>query len=417
MAEYYIHGGRKIEGVFTPHGAKNAALPILAAAIMTNGESVFSRCPEISDMAVMKDILKALGCTVTGSGDVLCINSSGLNCCEIPDELMKKMRSSVFLAGPLLARCGRALIGQPGGCSIGRRPIDLHIRAFEKMGAYVEETEKGVLITSQRLAGADIYLDYPSVGATENIMMAATGAVGTTVIHNAAREPEVVDLQDYLIRCGARISGAGTSRVVIDGGCSLHGAEHEIIPDRIEAATYLMAAAGTGGNILLKNTNPSWMKTCCRFLKFAGCDIRKKVDEIALSAPGRLYSIGKIRTGPYPGFPTDMQPMLTAIMSGAIGETHVEETVFERRYGFIKELLKMGADIEIFRGIAIIKGNEILTGAHVCAEDLRGGAALVLAGLAADGETTIEGIEYIERGYSGFHKCLRRLGAEIDRCI
>lgn len=415
MAEYYIRGGRKIEGEFTPHGAKNAALPILAAAIMTNGESVLHRCPEISDVAVMKKILRQLGCTVTGSGDVLSVDSSGLSCCEIPDELMKKMRSSVFLAGPLLARCGRVLISQPGGCSIGLRPIDLHIRAFKKMGAHVEEVENGVLITSQGLHGADIYLDFPSVGATENVMMAATGAVGTTVIHNAAREPEVVDLQDYLVRCGARISGAGTSRIVIEGGCALHGADHEVIPDRIEAATYLMAAAGTGGRIVLKNMNPAWLKTCCRFLRFAGCDIRKKGNEIALSAPERLYSIGKIRTAPYPGFPTDMQPMLTAIMSGAIGETHVEETVFENRYGFIKELLKMSADIEIFRGIAIIKGNEILTGACVRAQDLRGGAALVLAGLMAHGETVVKGTEYIERGYSGFPEGLRALGAEIDR--
>ena len=417
MAEYYIRGGRKIEGEFTPHGAKNAALPLLAAAILTDGESTFRRCPEISDVAVMKTILKQLGCRVSGNGEVFCVNSSGLNCCEIREELMKKMRSSVFLAGPLLARCGRVLISQPGGCSIGLRPIDLHIRAFKKMGACVEEAENGVLITSQGLRGADIYLDFPSVGATENVMMAATGASGTTVIHNAAREPEVADLQDYLVRCGAKISGGGTSRIVIEGGYALHGAEHEIIPDRIEAATYLMAAAGTGGKIRLKNVNPLWLKACCRFLRFAGCDIRKNELEIVLDAPERLYSIGKIRTAPYPGFPTDMQPMLTAIMSRAIGETHVEETVFENRYGFIKELLKMSADIEIFRGIAIIKGKELLSGACVRAQDLRGGAALVLAGLMARGETSVKETEYIERGYSGFPEGLRALGADIDRCI
>ncbi len=417
MAEYYIRGGRKIEGEFTPHGAKNAALPILAAAIMTKGESVFRRCPEISDVAVMKKILRQLGCAADASGDTLTVNSSGLTCCEIPDELMKKMRSSVFLAGPLLARCGRVVISQPGGCSIGLRPIDLHIKAFKKMGAHIVETDNEVMITSEGLTGADIYLDFPSVGATENIIMAATGAAGTTVIHNAAREPEVTDLQDYLVRCGARISGAGTSRIVIDGGTALYGADHEIIPDRIEAATYLMAAAGTGGKIVLKNIDPLWLKTCCRFLRFAGCDIEKREREIILSAPKRLYSIGKIRTSPYPGFPTDMQPVLTAIMSGAIGETHVEETVFENRYGFIKELLKMGADIEIFRGIAIIKGNELLSGTTVRSQDLRGGAALVLAGLMARGETVVKGTDYIERGYSRLPESLGTLGADIDRCI
>lgn len=417
MAEYYIRGGRKIEGEFVPHGAKNAALPILAAAIMTRGESVFHRCPDISDVSVMKEILRQLGCTVTGSNDVITVNSNGLSCCEIPDELMKKMRSSVFLAGPLLARCGRVVLSQPGGCTIGLRPIDLHINAFRKMGAHIEETENSVMVTAQKLNGADIYLDFPSVGATENIMMAATGALGTTVIHNAAREPEVIDLQNYLIRCGAMISGAGTSRIVVDGGSVLHGAEHEVIPDRIEAATYLMAAAGTGGRITLKNIDPQWLKTCCRFLRFAGCEIRKGEKKIVLSAPQRLYSIGKIRTSPYPGFPTDMQPMLTAIMTGAIGETHVEETIFENRYGFIKELLKMGADVEIFRGIAIIKGNEILRGARVQAQDLRGGAALVLAGLMACGETVVKGTDYIERGYSDLPEGLRMLGADIDRCI
>ena len=365
----------------------------------------------------MKEILCQLGCDVSGSGDEISVDATGLSCCEIPDGLMKKMRSSVFLAGPLLARCGRVTLSQPGGCSIGCRPIDLHIKALSKMGAFVEETEEGILLTAGKLKGTDIYLDFPSVGATENIMMAATGAEGTTVIHNAAREPEVADLQDYLVRCGAGISGAGTSRIVISGGAALHGAVHEVIPDRIEAATYMMAAAGTGGKLLVKNIDPLWLKTCCRFLRFAGCEVSKKEREILISAPERLYSVGKIRTSPYPGFPTDMQPMLTAIMSRAIGETHVEETVFENRYGFIKELLKMDADIEIFRGIAIIKGNEILKGACVRALDLRGGAAMVLAGLMARGGTKITETEYIERGYSGLPEGLRALGADIDRCI
>jgi UDP-N-acetylglucosamine 1-carboxyvinyltransferase len=417
MSEYIIRGGRRIEGEFTPGGAKNAALPILAASIMTDDENVFYRCPQISDVEVMKEIITALGCDVREENEALVVDSRGITCCEVPDNLMSKMRSSVFLAGPLLARCGKALISKPGGCCIGRRPIDLHIKAFAEMGASVEFTGAGVMLTSGKLRGADIVLDYPSVGATENIMMAATGAVGTTVIHNAAREPEVADLQRYLVSCGAVIRGAGTSKIVIEGSSCLHGAEHKIITDRIEAGTYLMAAACTGGKLTLKDVDPSWLKNCCRILRFTGCDIRKSGSEIELSAPERLYSAGKIRTNPYPGFPTDMQPQLTAIMSRAIGESHVEETVFENRYGFIKELLKMGADIEIFRGIAIIKGNEKLRGTRVRAEDLRGGAAIVLAALMAEGDTVVEGVEYIERGYSSFHRQLRRLGADIDRCI
>jgi UDP-N-acetylglucosamine 1-carboxyvinyltransferase len=327
------------------------------------------------------------------------------------------MRSSVFLAGPLLARCGRVIISEPGGCAIGNRPINLHIKAFAEMGAKVEFVPGGVRLAADGLKGTDIVLDYPSVGATENVMMAATSAVGTTVIHNAAREPEIADLQNYLVSCGACIRGAGTPKIVIEGGAKLHGTHYGIIADRIEAGTYLMAAACTGGKIKLNGINPGWLKNCSRILRFAGCDIKKSEQEIMVDAPERLYSVGKIRTNPYPGFPTDMQPQLTAVMSRAIGETHVEESVFENRYGFIKELLKMGADIEIFRGIAIIKGNEKIRGARVKAEDLRGGAAIVLAALMAEGKTTVGDIEYIERGYSRFHEELQRLGADIDRCI
>ena len=417
MAEYLIRGGRPLNGEFVPHGAKNAALPILAASILTGEESIFHRCPQISDVVIMKSILEALGCRITESGDVMAVDSSSVSCCEVPDFLMKQMRSSVFLAGPLLARCGRAVISQPGGCSIGKRPIDLHIKALQKLGAHAEETAEGVVFTAGQLKGAGIVLDFPSVGATENIMMAALGAEGTTVIHNAAREPEIADLQSYLNKCGAKIHGAGTSKIIIEGSPSLHGASHEIMADRIEAGTFLMAAACTGGKLVVRDIDPSWLRTCCRFLKFAGCDIRKFPDAIEISAPDRLYSAGKIKTAPYPGFATDLQPQFTAVMSTAIGETLVEETIFENRFGFIKELLKMGADIEIFHRIAIIKGKEFLCGNRVGAADLRGGAALVLAGLAARGETHIENIEFIERGYSGFHRELRKLGADIDRCI
>ena len=417
MAEYIIRGGRPVNGEFVPHGAKNAALPILAASILTGGENIFFRCPDISDVVTMKKILRHLGCRIQEDRNSLVVDSSGVTCCEVPSDLMRKMRSSIFLAGPLLARCGRAVISQPGGCSIGKRPIDLHIKALEKLGASVEQRDEEVILTASKLRGTDIVLDYPSVGATENIMMAALAADGVTVIHNAAKEPEIVDLQKYLVKCGAGIQGAGSPRIVIEGRCSLRGCSHEMMADRIEAGTFLMAAACTGGKIAVKKIEPAWLKTCCRFLRFSGCDLRKFNDAIELKAPERLYSTGKVKTGPYPGFATDLQPQFTALMASALGETHMEETVFENRFGFVKELLKMGADVEIFRRIAIIKGKEFLCGTRIAAADLRGGAALVLAGLSARGETRIDNIEFIERGYCGFHKELRRLGADIDRCV
>lgn len=417
MAEYIINGSRRLQGEFTAHGAKNAVLPILAASILTGDENVFVGCPDISDVASMKEILTDLGCIVKETGGVIIVDSRGMTCCEIPDGLMKRMRSSVFLVGALLARCGMAVISQPGGCSIGARPIDLHIKALRQMGVTVDDRYGQLIFSSEKLHGADIYLDYPSVGATENVMMAAIAAEGDTIIRNCAREPEITDLQNYLNSCGASIKGAGTSRIVIRGKTKLHGTCHEIMGDRIEAGTFLMAAAGTGGELFLKGVEPRHIKCCIRFLRFAGCRIKKQQEGLWLKAPPRLYSVGSFRTAPYPGFPTDLQPQFTAIMAGAMGVTQVEETVFENRFGFTKELIKMGADIEISNRFAIIKGNDFLYGNRVKAPDLRGGAALVLAGLMSRGRTVVEDVEYIERGYSGFHRELSRLGADIDRCI
>lgn len=417
MAEYIIQGSKKIQGEFTVHGAKNAVLPIMAASILTGDENVFSGCPDISDVKVMKQILEGLGCKIRETGGVMIVDSRVITCCEIPDALMKKMRSSVFLAGALLARCGKAVISQPGGCSIGRRPIDLHIKALRKMGVNVDERNQKLIFTTDKLMGADICLEYPSVGATENIMMAAVRACGETIIRNCAREPEIVDLQTYLNRCGARIKGAGTSRIIIKGCSKMHGTCHEIMGDRIEAGTFLMAAAGTGGELLVKGMDPQHIKCCIRFLRFAGCKIKKQNDGIWLKAPPRLYGVGNVKTSPYPGFPTDLQPQFTAIMSGAVGCTQVEETVFDNRFSFTGELIKMGADIEILGRFAIINGNDFLYGNRVSAPDLRGGAALVLAGLMSRGRTVVDNIEHIERGYCGFHEELRRLGADIDRCI
>lgn len=417
MGTYHIKGGRPIEGEYTVNGAKNAALPLLAASIATGGENRFSRCPDISDVRIMREILASLGCDAACSGDEILLDTSGVNCCEVPPELMEKMRSSIFLIGPLLTRCGRAVISQPGGCAIGKRPIDLHIKALSQMGADIAEKDQQLIVTGDRLYGTNLILDFPSVGATENIMLAALGAKGETVIHNSAREPEIVDLQNYLNRCGAEIKGAGTSRIVIKGNTPLHGASHRVMGDRIEAGTFLMAAAATGGEILLRGIESDTLKCLIKYLRFAGCRIKKRSQEIWLRAPKRLYGVGRIKTEPYPGFPTDLQPQFCAMMAGAEGQTSMEETIFENRFRYVRQLAKMGADIEILQRTAIIKGVPRLCGASVAAEDLRGGAALVLAGLAAGGETIVENIEFIERGYCGFHKELEQLGADIKRYL
>ncbi len=415
MESYQIRGGNPISGEHAVSGAKNAALPILAASIATGEENVFSRCPRISDTLIMREILRCLGCKILLSGEQLLVDASGLHEEEIPKALMKKMRSSIFLVGPLLTRCGRAIISQPGGCAIGKRPIDIHIKALSQLGADIEERDGRLTFTGSRLAGANILLDFPSVGATENVMMAALGAQGETVIHNSAREPEIVDLQNYLNGCGARIKGAGTSHIVVKGGTPLHGACHAIMGDRIEAGTYLMAAAGTGGELEVKGIETDAIRCLLKYLRRAGCRIKKDGGAIWLKGPKRLAAAGNIHTAPYPGFPTDLQPQLGAIMAKAKGKTHIEETIFENRFQYAKQLIKMGADIEISERTVIIKGVDVLQGRHVAAEDLRGGAALVLAGLMAQGETIVENTDFIERGYCDFPEGLKKLGGDVNR--
>lgn len=415
MESYHIRGGNPIKGEYTVKGAKNAVLPILAASIATGEENIFFKCPGISDVRNMREILIALGCRAQADGERILVDTAGLDCCEVPRALMEKMRSSIFLIGPLLTRCGRAVISQPGGCAIGKRPIDLHIKALKQMGAEIEEKDQQLVVTGDSLYGTNILLDFPSVGATENIMLAALSAKGETVIHNSAREPEIADLQNYLNACGAQIRGAGTSRIVIKGQLPLHGTSHTIMGDRIEAGTFLMAAAGTGGELRLRGIETDTLRCLIKYLRFSGCKIKRQRDEIWLRAPERLFGIGKVKTEPYPGFPTDLHPQFAAIMAGAEGKTRIRETIFENRFQYAKQLAKMGADIEIFERTAIIKGITPLAGACVKAEDLRGGAALVLAGLMARGETIVENVEFIERGYFDFHKELVKLGAEIEK--
>lgn len=415
MESYHIRGGNPICGEYTVKGAKNAALPILAASIMTGEENVFARCPCISDIVIMREILESLGCKLKETGDRLLVDASGIASYEVPAALMGKMRSSIFLVGPLLTKCGRAVISQPGGCAIGKRPIDIHIKALSQLGADIEEKNGRLIFTGNHMEGANIVLDFPSVGATENIMMAALGAKGETTIYNSAREPEICDLQNYLNSCGAKIKGAGTSRIVIKGGACLHGTCHSIMGDRIEGGTFLLAAAGTGGELLLKGVETDVMKQILKYLRYAGCKVKRQPDSIWLRGPGRLFSTGRMQTAPYPGFPTDLQPQFAAVMAAAIGETKIEERIFENRFKYADQLIKMGADIEIFQRTAIIEGVEFLRGTQVEAEDLRGGAALVLAGLMAYGETTVENIGFIERGYCGFPEELKKLGGDISR--
>lgn len=415
MESYHIRGGNPISGEYTVKGAKNAALPILAASIVTNQENSFFNCPAISDVTIMKRIMEALGCNIKEENGMVIVDTRGVNCCHIPDELMKQMRSSAFLIGPLLTRCKEAVISQPGGCAIGKRPLDIHIKALAQMGAEIEEREDQLIFHGRHMEGTNIVLDFPSVGATENIITAALGAKGETVIHNSAKEPEIIDLQNYLNRCGAQITGAGTSVVTIKGRPDLHGAQYRIMGDRIEAGTFLLSAAGTGGELLLKGLDTNCLKSLLKILKGSGCKIKKDNCSIWIQGSDQLKFTGKHQTRPYPGLPTDLQPQLVSVMAAARGKVQVEETIFENRFKYVDQLRRMGADIEIMERMAIIRGVEFLKGTIVEAEDLRGGAALVLAGLMAEGETTVHGISYIDRGYCNFHKELKLLGGDIGR--
>lgn len=413
MESYHIRGGNALKGEVEISGAKNAALPILAATVMTGGENILTSCPEISDVDSMVNILKGLGCTIHRDGEVLAVDAGSMDSCRIPDHLMKEMRSSVFLAGSLLARCGEAVISNPGGCNIGKRPIDIHIDGLKMLGASVERTDEHIIIKGSALKGADIHLTYPSVGATENIMMAAMAAEGTTRIFNSAREPEIVDLQNYINRCGGKIHGAGTGIIIVEGRRPLGGCAHKILPDRIEAGTYLLMVMGTGGEAVLRGIGGEMLKPLMDILTGAGCEISSAGDEIWCRASGDERFSTEISTAPYPGFPTDLQPQMTAFLTKNGSGSVVEENIFEKRLEYVKELKKMGADIEISGKKVIIKNNNILCCANVSAQDLRGGAALMIAGLMAEGETIISNTKYIKRGYSRPEEKIRGLGGEI----
>ena len=398
-------------------GAKNSALPILAAAAAVKGKSVIHHCPDLSDVESTLHILEYLGCAVSRQGGTILVDSSAMTGCCVPEQLMREMRSSISFLGPLLAAAGRAELSQPGGCPIGRRPIDIHVDAMRALGVHISE-EEGSLVCDAGggLRGARFELPFPSVGATENLMIAAATAQGATVITNAAREPEIVDLAEFLNACGACIHGAGDSTIVIDGVPRLHGAEHTVIPDRIMAVTFLCAAAITGGELLLRDAQLSHMDAMLAALGHAGCRLRRCSNGgVHLRMQGRLRHLPALRTMPYPGFPTDAQAVFIALASVAEGTSMVAETIFEDRFRHVEQLREMGASIRVEGRVAVIDGMTRLHGARVDACDLRAGAALVTAGLAAEGETRVRNIEYIDRGCYRLEEDLRALGAVIAR--
>jgi len=410
-----ISGGKRLQGTVRIDGAKNSALSIMAATLLTKDVCILRNVPRLTDVDTMGAVIRKLGIKVEWGGDnTLYIDSDDFNNCEAPYELVKMMRGSILVMGPLLARLKRAKISLPGGCSIGARPVDYHIKGFEALGAQVE-VEKGYIEAKvDKLKGDDIYLDFPSLGATENIMMAACLAEGITTIGNAAKDPEVVELGHFLNKMGAKVEGLGTDLIKIEGVKELHGIDYTIIPDRIEAGTYMVAAAITGGDVLIEKADPLLLKPLIVKLEEAGVRIELEKNLIKVTGPDRVKAVD-IKTLPFPGFPTDMQPQFMALSCVAKGTSVITETVFENRFVHTGDLIRMGADIKVEGHSAIIKGIKELSAAPVMASDLRGGAALVLAGLVAEGTTELSRIYHLDRGYVNLEEKLNSLGADIKR--
>ena len=413
MDIWHIRGGNTLEGACFVQGSKNATLPIIAASIISPARSELMNVPQLRDVDAALRILRHLGCTAEQRQNEVFIDSTYLSGSSIPHSLMEEMRSSVIFMGALLARCGEARLSLPGGCQLGKRPIDLHLSALRKMGAQIEEDGPEIYCRAERLRGAEIELPFPSVGATENIMLAACSARGRTVIRGAAREPEISALQDYLAAMGAKISGAGSDTVTIEGFAASGRAVCRIIPDRIVASTIACAAAAVGGNVEMRGVAPEHFSTVLYFLNQAGCDIISNNRAVRVKSTGRLKAPGEISTQPYPGFPTDAQPVLMAALLRAEGKTVITENIFENRYRQVPELRRLGADIITQGRRAEIWGVDCLHGTALNATDLRGGAAMIVAGLSADGETVIFDDGHITRGDERFDVRLRALGADI----
>lgn len=414
MTKLIIEDRCALKGAVKVHSAKNAILPIIAASMLTPETCVLEEVPYLDDVKIMEEVAKSIGAEVERPDSKLLIKAENIKGFETNHELIRKMRASFLIMGPMLARVGKVKISLPGGCAIGTRPIDLHLKGFSLMGANITLGHGYIEAYADKLKGETIYLDFPSVGATENLMMAGCLAEGITVIENAAEEPEIVDLANYLNKMGAIIKGAGTDTIKIEGVKELKGANHTAIPDRIEAGTFMIAAAATGGDVIVEGVVPEHLKPVTAKLKEMGAEVQEFERAIRVRAPERLNPVD-IKTMPYPGFPTDMQPQMMTAMCLAKGTSIVTETVFENRFMHINELKLMGARIKVDGRSAIIEGCEKLSGAKVKATDLRAGAALTIAGLCADGRTEISDIYHIDRGYVRFEEKLRKLGADIRR--
>ena len=416
MAEYTVVGGNRLSGTVRISGAKNSALPILAASLVVGDEVCIKNCPELSDVCATVNILKLLGCKVCREGDTLTVNSRDADFSEIPEPLMREMRSSIIFLGALLSRYNRARLSMPGGCELGPRPIDLHLSALERMGVTVKN-ECGILqcVAENGLIGSKISLRFPSVGATENILLAAVCAKGTTEIYNAAKEPEIIDLAGFLNACGARIYNAGNSIVTVEGVPNLHGCTYSIMPDRIEAATFMAATLLTRGDVLLKDVRTFDLRSVIPAFEELGCKMRHSDTELHIVMNQRPKRLKSLVTMPHPGFPTDAQAAVMAVTAISDGTSVFVENIFENRYKHAYELVRMGADIQINSRVAVVQGVERLHGASVESTDLRSGAALCIAALNAEGTTTIGAIHHISRGYEKFEDKLSALGASIKR--
>ncbi len=414
MSKLVVNGGKKLFGELNIQGAKNSVLPILAATVLCDDISVIKNCPKLSDVNAAINILRHLGCECEFKDNKVTVATSTLRCSQIPNSLMLKMRSSVIFLGAILGRCGRAVISSPGGCELGPRPIDLHIASLKRLGADVTESHGLIEFNAKRgLVGAKINLSFASVGATENIILAAVTAKGETVINNAAKEPEIQDLAQFLNACGARIFGAGTDTITIFGVKKLKGCTHQVIPDRIVAASYMSAVAITGGEIALQNVIPSHLTAINSVFEEAGCKIECSNSSVYLKAPLKLSRVSTVRTAIYPGFPTDAGPLILAMLSLSKGTSIIVENIFENRFRYVDELKRLGANVSVEGRVAIIEGVNSLSAAPCKCTDLRGGAALVIAALAANGKTVIGDINHIKRGYENIVCNLSLLGADI----
>lgn len=416
MEKIIVRGGQRLNGTVKVEGAKNAVLPVIAATLLaSDGKSVIRDVPTLSDVYTINEVLRNLNAEVVFDNNTVIVDASRELKDEAPFEYVRKMRASVLVMGSLLARNGRARVALPGGCAIGSRPIDQHLKGFEAMGATVKVGNGFIEAEVEgRLKGAKIYLDFPSVGATENIMMAATLAVGTTIIENVAKEPEIVDLANFLNKMGAKVRGAGTGTLRIEGVDVLFGADHNIIPDRIEAGTFMVASAITGGNVLVKGAVPEHLSSLIAKMEEMGVEIHEEEDGVRVIGPDRLKAVD-IKTMPHPGFPTDMQSQMMALLLRAEGTSMITETVFENRFMHVEEFRRMNADIKIEGRSVILNGPSNLQGAEVSATDLRAAAALILTGLVSEGLTRVTELKHLDRGYVDFHGKLAGLGADIER--